>query len=127
MISVWFEGGDTPPAIVKRLFQPANQPSRFLTWLGIFVVLVAGSVQASHICGLGISDGQQHSVNTPGPVTSPTGICPICVSSQPATSTAPALASAPTMLPAVTLVAVPQSFHSSERQFALYTRPPPLH
>lgn|SRR5579859_3591245 len=110
---------------VKPIFQAACQPSRLLAWMGILVILVVGSVQVCHICGLGGENGS-HSMSTPEPLASPNNLCPICLSSQPAISTTPVLALTPTIAVTVLASSIPQSFYSSQNLFGLYVRPPPL-
>ncbi|HEV2112609.1 MAG TPA: hypothetical protein VGR50_00595 [Terriglobales bacterium] len=89
------------------------------------MVLIAASVQTCHVCGLEGLAASHRSIDLQTQAAPQGGICPICLSSQPATSTAPVMALGPVL--AITMVdaSAASSFDPAETQFSLYTRPPP--
>lgn len=103
------------------------QPSRLVLWLCCAILLLVSSVQACHICGLGVLDFSQASLSETQSVTNSGGICLICITSQPATHPVPALRLDPDFSSAEKSVAPSTISDLSSELFALTIRPPPLH
>lgn len=110
---------------MRQDFQSAYGPGRLLAWIGIFIVLVAGSVQACHICGLDGGDAAPHTFAQQVASSSAPNFCSICLSTQPATSAVPVMAQAPAQAIEMVAVSAPTSFYPNDRLFSLYIRPPP--
>ena len=97
---------------------------RAILWACLLVFLLASTVQACHFCGLPGANGD-YSVSTPGPATQSGSLCPICLSSQPASAPATLVSLLPRFAAAPKAKPAEEVFRSGETLFALYIRPPP--
>ena len=98
-----------------------------IAFTAIFFVLLAGTVQTCHICGLEGTGNGPHKLTRLGQLTDTNGICPICLSSQTASSPVAMVVPEPVYSMVEAAVAPAFSFHSHPQLFALYIRPPPSH
>ena len=112
---------------MRSMAQSAKQPSRWIACLAIFMVLLAGSVQVCHVCGLDGVGSSTHTVNKVGSLSDTGGLCPICLSSQTASAPVALLTLAPKYAPVAAAILPAIFLQDSEPQFALSIRPPPLH
>jgi len=112
---------------MRRSLQSVRGPSQWLTWIGVFVLLTAGSIQACHVCGLDGLLSAQHSISLQVSAGSSGSICPICLSSQPATSASSIEHHGPALALTPFIISDASSFYPAEAIFSLSIRPPPAH